>query len=243
MPFARVNDGVCDHDLCCDGSDEWEGVGGTRCEDRCKEIGKEWRKAEEVRQKSLGTASKRRKELVIEAGRLRKEVEARIQTLKTQVESDEVKVDGLRKELAEVERRERGRVVKAQAKGGKTAVLAGLAKARIEELAVVLGKVRRQRDSDRDRLVELEELLANLKDGYDPNYNDEAVKRAVRGWENYAAQEDAEEDAGLDQDVDAILKADSETDIKWEEWEEQAENEVAIRKFDRPPSDRWTISG
>lgn len=68
MPFLSVNDGVCDYDLCCDGSDEWAHVGGVKCEDRCKEIGKVWRKNDEQRKKSLGAAGKKRKELVAEAG-------------------------------------------------------------------------------------------------------------------------------------------------------------------------------
>ncbi|EXK24263.1 protein kinase C substrate 80K-H [Fusarium oxysporum f. sp. melonis 26406] len=41
VPFLYVNDGVCDYDLCCDGSEEYKGVGGVRCENRCSEIGKE----------------------------------------------------------------------------------------------------------------------------------------------------------------------------------------------------------
>ena len=58
-----VNDGVCDYELCCDGSDEYAGVGGVKCEDKCKEIGKEWKKADEIRRKSERAALKRRVEL------------------------------------------------------------------------------------------------------------------------------------------------------------------------------------
>ena len=45
IPFTYVNDGICDYELCCDGSDEWAGVDGVRCEDRCKEMGREWVRA------------------------------------------------------------------------------------------------------------------------------------------------------------------------------------------------------
>ena len=44
IPFTYVNDGVCDYEVCCDGSDEWEGAGGVKCEDKCKEIGKEFKR-------------------------------------------------------------------------------------------------------------------------------------------------------------------------------------------------------
>jgi protein kinase C substrate 80K-H len=62
IPFTNVNDGVCDYELCCDGSDEYDGVGGVKCEDQCAKIGKEWRKQDEIRQKSLNAARQRRKD-------------------------------------------------------------------------------------------------------------------------------------------------------------------------------------
>lgn len=37
-----VNDGVCDYELCCDGSDENIYVGGVQCENCCDVIGKEY---------------------------------------------------------------------------------------------------------------------------------------------------------------------------------------------------------
>ena len=85
VPFTNVNDGVCDYNTCCDGSEEWEGVGGVKCDDKCKEIGKEWRKHDEARQKSLTTAAKKRKELVAEGAKLKKEIEDRIQDFGAQI--------------------------------------------------------------------------------------------------------------------------------------------------------------
>jgi protein kinase C substrate 80K-H len=122
IPFTNVNDGVCDYELCCDGSDEYDGVGGVKCEDQCAKIGKEWRKQDEIRQKSLDAARQRRKDLLAEAARLRKEVEDRIITLKTQVEGHTLKVEALEKSLVEIERAERGKVVKGAGKGGKITV-------------------------------------------------------------------------------------------------------------------------
>ncbi|KAG4088210.1 hypothetical protein H8356DRAFT_1281107 [Neocallimastix lanati (nom. inval.)] len=36
IPSSRVNDGVCDYELCCDGSDEYNGI--IICPDRCEEM-------------------------------------------------------------------------------------------------------------------------------------------------------------------------------------------------------------
>lgn len=232
-PFISVNDGVCDHDLCCDGSDEWEHVGGTKCEDKCKEIGKQWKKQEELNQKALGTAAKKRKELVAEADKLRTEVEDRITSLETQIQASHIKVRGLEIALAEVEKKERGRVVKAPGKGSKVNVLVGLAKERIEELRVALVDVRGQRDAGMTRVSELEAILTTFKEEYNPNFNDEGVKRAVRSWEDYAARDKpVEADAAHDRDLDEISKPDTETGaIKWEEWEDTDESEVDVRKL------------
>ena len=233
-PFLSINDGICDYDVCCDGSDEWDHVGGVSCPDKCKEIGKEWRKKDEQRQKSMGTALKRRKELVIEASRLRKEVEDMIADMEVKLKADEIKVAESERELQEVERRERGKVVKGPGKGNKVTVLAGLAKERIEELRDSLVSVRAQRDSERQKIKELETLLTTFKEEYNPNFNDEGVKRAVRSWEDYVAREKPTEDSALERDLDEICKPDSETEgINWKEWEgtDESESDVALRKY------------
>jgi protein kinase C substrate 80K-H len=231
IPFTNVNDGKCDYELCCDGSDEWESVGGTKCEDRCAKVGKEWRKKDEARQQSLGAANKRRKELVAEAARLKKEVEDRIQTLQTQTQGAELKVQQLEKNLAEIERQEKGRLVKGAGKGGRLTVLSSLAKDRIKELTDNLGRVRGERDASKTQLEALEAIMKRFKEEYNPNFNDEGVKRAVKAWEDYAAQERAQPDAAHDRDLDEILKPDSESAIKWEEFEEDTESDVDVCKW------------
>ncbi|KAF1948003.1 hypothetical protein EJ02DRAFT_507776 [Clathrospora elynae] len=228
IPFTNVNDGACDYELCCDGSDEYDHVGGVNCEDQCAKIGKEWRKADEARQKSLGAARQRRKELVVEAGRMRKEVEDRIQTLQTQIDGAALKVDALTKSLAEIERAERGKVIKGAGKGGKVTVLASLAKERIRELTDNIDRVRSERDTAKGRIEELEGMLKRFKEEYNPNFNDEGVKRAVQAWENYAAQDRPGPNDALDRDLDEILKPDSESAIKWEDFETVEESDVEL---------------
>jgi protein kinase C substrate 80K-H len=230
-----VNDGVCDYDICCDGSDEWARVGGTKCEDRCKEIGKAWRKSEEAKQKSLNAALKKKKELVAEAGRLTKEIEDSIADLEVEVKAQETKIQAMEVDLERIEKEERGKVVKGTKKG-KVSMLAGLAKARVNELREALDEVCGQRDDSRSRVKELEEILSKFQVEYNPNFNDEGVKRAVRSWQDYAAKGaagDYSEEAAKDRDFDAIAKEDSETSgVNWEHWENQDDsNDVDIGEF------------
>ncbi|KAL1301764.1 hypothetical protein AAFC00_005962 [Neodothiora populina] len=230
VPFTNVNDGVCDYEACCDGSEEWAGVGGIKCPDRCSEIGKEWRKHDEARQKSLDTANRKRKELVNEAQKQRKEVEDRITTLQTTIEAQQKKVSNLETELVETERREKGRVVKAgSAKVGKVGVLVGLAKQRMDELREALINVRKDRDSNMERIKTLESILSTFKEEYNPNFNDEGVKRAVRAWEDYAAlDKGAETDAVHERDLNEITKSDKDNGLDWESFSDADESEVEL---------------
>lgn len=234
IPFQRVNDGVCDYEICCDGSDEWAHPGGTKCEDRCKEIGKAWRKSEEARQKSLNTALKKKKELIAQSGRLTKEIEDRIVDLEVEVKAKETKIQSMEVELEKLEREERGKVVKG-AKKGKLGLLVGLARTRVNELREALGEVRQQRDESRARVKELEEILSKFKEEYNPNFNDEGVKRAVRSWEDYAARGtagDASADSARDRDLDEIAKADNDASgIDWVHWENQDESEIDLSEL------------
>ena len=204
-----------------------------KCEDRCKEIGKEWRKQDEQRQKSLSNAAKKRKEIVADADKLRREVEDRIYSLRTEIEGGEMKVKSLEADLAEAERQERSKVVKSPKGQSKMGLLAQLAKDRIEELRESLIEVRGQRDTGKARISELEGILSTFKEEYNPNFNDEGVKRAVRSWEDYAARDKGTiGDDAHDRDLDEIAKPDSETGaIKWSEWEEPEESDVDVRKY------------
>lgn len=133
VPFTYVNDGVCDYELCCDGSDEWEQVGGIKCEDRCAKIGKEWKRLDDQRQADLAAAQKKRTALVAEAAQLRKATEEKVAKLTKEISELQQKEQTLKKEYEDIEKREKNRVVKTSGKG-RTSVLAGLTKVRIEEL-------------------------------------------------------------------------------------------------------------
>ena len=222
VPFIYVNDGVCDYELCCDGSEEYAHVGGNKCENRCAAIGKEWRRADEERRKSKERSAAQRRALLKEAGDLRRAVQSRIATLKTEIDALEIKKSELQVKFEEVERSERGKVVKPEGQGGKLGVLLGLAKNRVAELRTTLDKVMDQRDDLKDKVEQLEDILRSLKDEYNPNFNDEGVKDAVKSWEDYAAAAESEEKKSDISDADILdaLKEDGETSgINWAEFE------------------------
>lgn len=224
IPFTIVNDGVCDYDVCCDGSDEYAGVGGTKCPDKCAEIGAEYRKAEETRQKSMANALRKKKEYIADAARLKQELRDQITDLEAQITASEVKVQQLEQEKVEIEQRESMKMTRKTGSGGKAGVLAGLAKERIAELKVALADVRQQREIYKSRLTEVESILSKFKQDYNPNFNDEGVKRAVRSWEDYSARDhtdisNADREAGYQT---LLTGADT---IDWEDFERGEEVE------------------
>ena len=227
-----MNDGVCDYENCCDGSDEWAHVGGKKCEDRCKEVGKEWRKADEVKQKGMRNALRKKDELLREAKGLRDTIEKNIAQLKGDIKDLESKEKEAKKKYDDVERRERGRVSGSKGKGSKTQVLADLAKTRIEELRGTLMGVVGKRDMLREKVKELEGILKTFSEEYNPNFNDEGVKRAVNAWQDYAASKgETRDESAEDRDVDEVSKADSEEEgINWKEWETEEESELDASK-------------
>ncbi|KAJ5902317.1 Glucosidase 2 subunit beta [Penicillium taxi] len=223
VPSQRVNDGICDYEQCCDGSDEWAHVVGTKCEDRCKEIGKKFRKQEEQLAKSMTTALRKKKELLVDAGRQQKEIENQIADLEVQIKAAEIQVENLETSLKHVEEEER-KIVRTSGKGkGKVSALSGIAKGRIGELREGLVTLRQQRDEARERVKELEGILSTFKVEYNPNFNDEGVKRAVRSWEDYAVRGLVEDgNSAEDRDLNEIAKPDGkDSGIDWEHWDNQ----------------------
>lgn len=233
VPFVYVNDGVCDHDLCCDGSEEYAHAGGVKCQNRCDSIGKEYRKLEETRKAAKEKSAKRRRTMAKEARELRRRVEAKITSLEEEIKGLQQKKDELEKKYHELERSERGKVVRTDGQGGKLGVLAGLAKKRVSELRQTLGDVLDQRDQLQSRVYELEEVLRKFKEEYNPNFNDEGVKTAVKSWEDYAAKIADAESLVLDEsEISEILKEDGETSgINWKEFEQDEVSDTDICKF------------
>jgi protein kinase C substrate 80K-H len=119
-------------------------------------------------------------------------------------------------------------------KASKVTVLAGLAKNRIEELREALVGTIQKKNIAKEKVQELEAILAAFKEEYNPNFNDEGVKRAVKAWEDYAAKKatEVEDVAAEDRDLDEISKPDGEdSGIQWSEWAEEEESDVEARKL------------
>jgi protein kinase C substrate 80K-H len=221
IPFVYVNDGICDYDLCCDGSEEYGHVGGVKCENRCVQIGKEYKRLADEKRQKMERAAKQKNAMVSTAQQIRRKAEAKISQLNTEIQTLEAKKADLQKQYAAAQLQDRGKVVKSEGVGGKLGVLISVAKSRVNELRLTLAKVVEQRNNLRSRVEELETILGKFKEEYNPNFNDEGVKSAVKSWEDYAAREaDSVDNRAIDSDIEDVLKEDSESNgINWAEYE------------------------
>ncbi|PFH59592.1 hypothetical protein XA68_12109 [Ophiocordyceps unilateralis] len=227
VPFQYVNDGVCDYDVCCDGSEEFGGR--VVCENRCAAIGREHRKLQEERRLGMERALKKKATMLTEAAQLRRQAESRLTQLAADIKKLEAKRDEAKRKQAEAELADQSRVVGGGGGGGKVGVLVELARKRVDELRGSLDAVRRHRTTLRGQVDELQAILSTLKADYNPNFNDEGVKAAVKAFEDFAARGDAAPEQAADADVDELVKEDgAESGINWAEFESQTEEDTDI---------------
>lgn len=227
VPFVYVNDGICDYDLCCDGTEEFAGVGGTKCENKCKEIGKEYRRLAAEKKAKSERASTAKKALLVEAEKLRQRSEVKIGELQVEVGRLEAQLVLLEEAHSEAQKKDRFRTIKSGGVGGKLGVLLSQSKSRVNELRETLTSVADERDKVKTKLNELETILRKFKEEYNPNFNDEGVKAAVKGWEDYAARETG--DQSFNADVDSVLQEDGpNSGINWAEFEADESDDTDI---------------
>ncbi|EXL66524.1 protein kinase C substrate 80K-H [Fusarium oxysporum f. sp. conglutinans race 2 54008] len=101
---------------------------------------------------------------------------------------------------------------------------------RVNELRDTLDKVVNQRDALKERVGELEELLTKFKADYNPNFNDDGVKAAIRSFEDYSArQAERKDEVVKDEDILSVLKEDGENGgVNWSEFEEDEGTDTDI---------------
>jgi alpha 1,3-glucosidase len=171
--LSRVNDGICDPS-CCDGSDEFDGK--VECRNRCAEVGSLFRKErdESLRKHRVGA---KQRDVYIKTGkqekdRLEKEL-TQLQISLTTLESTSARLQAVLKDTEaqsaeEITRKKQSRLYR-----------------RLEEHQAAIRDLRQSRSGLRDDLDTLKRILDDLQKGYNPNYQDMAVKGAVKGFEEW----------------------------------------------------------
>ncbi|KAI8321095.1 hypothetical protein GQ54DRAFT_325403 [Martensiomyces pterosporus] len=180
---SKVNDGICD-EQCCDGSDEWDS--DARCANRCEEIGQRHREKQAEIEAAASAGGKRRTELVREASGMRKKKREELGRKEIKLKEAEQKLaeaEAQKNELEEKERKMREDNDKDR-ESRKQAVYDEY----LEDLVTyrsAIGILDGERETLKDDIEMFYGLLVKLRDGYNKNYHDLAVKAAVVGLGEY----------------------------------------------------------
>ncbi|EPQ27727.1 uncharacterized protein PFL1_04864 [Pseudozyma flocculosa PF-1] len=204
---SRVNDGICDPE-CCDGSDETDGK--VHCPDRCAKVGKEHRKRMAELENVRRAGAKIREKYIADGRKERESLESEVAKLEVEIEVAREREHRLKQALEAAESMDKA-VIEAKLKTPLYATLTDHQSA----MKALLDKNAKLKEE----LKTLTLLLDDLARGYNPNYQDMAVKGAVVAYKQWrgidtsaaaaaAAKAEADEQ-GVEVDKDADINADN----------------------------------
>lgn len=189
---SRVNDGICDPE-CCDGSDEYDNPLKS-CPNVCAKVGKEHRKrlAEQANIRRAG--SKVRDSYISQTRKKVAEAEGEIARLEVEVQVAR-EVEERRRE--ELKRAEMVDEAVAEEKRGSPLYAA------IREHQEAMRALSIRESALREEMEKLTSLLDDLSTGYNPNYQDMAVKGAVMAYRAWRKGDGGGPDAGEEEEAAA----------------------------------------
>ncbi|KEP55176.1 kinase C substrate 80 kDa-H protein [Rhizoctonia solani 123E] len=214
---SRVNDGICEPE-CCDGSDEPSGI----CPNKCKEIGEKYRVEQETERKLRKTGAKIRSSYISYAKKEVTRLRAAITSLKNEVEEKRAEETRLKTALEHTESVDAAALEHQKQSPLYQSLLSH---------SSALTSLRSKQTELQAKLDTLEEILANLKRSYNPNYQDMGVLEAVRGWDSYHGVEpDSESTAKQAEEGDSGAEPTPEKEpelVKEDEWTKSKLDELA----------------
>ncbi|KAJ1746839.1 hypothetical protein LPJ58_005617, partial [Coemansia sp. RSA 1591] len=213
LSASRVNDGVCDYDVCCDGSDEWDSL--IKCPNKCAEIGAKRRDDEEKLAQANDAGMRKLQELVAQGRELRRTKSAELEHKRAELAKTEQEysvAEAHKNELEQIQRDHETHNANTMQQL-TTEYLEPVVQYR-KELAAQLHILRAHRDT-------LIRLLKAVRDGHNVEFNDEAVAKVVHEYGEYAealpymeeaAQAYVDEDSKARKERELQMDRDSEED-------------------------------
>lgn len=176
-----MDDGICDPE-CCDGSDEQDGK--LHCPNRCEKVGRDYRKAQTELENLRRAGGKIREKYIADGKKDKENLEAEIAKLEVELEVAKENEERLKRELERAESMDK-EVIEEKKKTklfGQLVKRQGAIKELMEKNEALKGELRT-----------LTMLLDDLAKGYNPNYQDMAVKGAVVGYKEWRGLSSTEE--------------------------------------------------
>lgn len=169
----KVDDGICDYDICCDGSDEL-GI----CENKCGEIHRQFEEYKTKVEKSISGALSRKEGILAIAKRKRDHLINQLKKLEQSLPAKKMELNQLQLELEE--------------KGDEDFSVYDVLGDHIADLATRLESHKKDIIKQEHQIQLLEKLLEKLSNEYNPNFNDLAVKESIHKYQEYISNKDEE---------------------------------------------------
>ncbi|KAG7921527.1 hypothetical protein KL905_002985 [Ogataea polymorpha] len=220
LPSYKVNDGICDYDLCCDGSDEADG----KCPSRCAQMKKSWEEETAARNAVISRGLANKAKIQHKAHKQRTKLKYEITQLSAEIEKLDQELYGLNQLKAPTEK--------------ESAIISVFEQldSKLEDISSQISEKLKQLDAKRQNLRNLEEILESMSNEYNHNFNDPAVKAAAQAFQEYSVNQGLTKDekhSDQDSEVKSLFETlqsqlkDSETEIrKLAGGGDEAENEL-----------------
>lgn len=170
IPRFMVGDGVCDYDVCCDGSDEH--MSG-KCLDKCKEVHQQYLEFKKEIVEDIQKASKVQKELIDRAKEVKNVIRTKLDGFILEKQKTMDKIPLLERQL------------KAASKRGADDLVFGKISSFTTSISAKITDLINFNNENTQKIQRLESILTDLITNYNPNFNDAAVKSAVNNYQNY----------------------------------------------------------
>lgn len=186
IPSFKVNDGVCDYEICCDGSDEWNT--DANCPNRCKELNKKYESSKKEKLSRLN------KGLLIKQ-KLLKSVEQQDAKLQKLINDESVQVSKLNDEVYEL----KSKLDELNLKYNKEAMLflndlkEKHQVSKIDEsiygLLENIDLIKLGVDRNEEKVQLAHQILRDLANDFDQSINDVAVKENIKAYQDIEKDE------------------------------------------------------
>lgn len=172
----KLNDGVCDYEICCDGSDEY--LTG-KCENKCSEIHQQYVTYVQTSNEEMDISLSEKKKLLSIAQEKRANAENRVEVLKEELDLS------LRSKDKEIESQ--------SLEDAPEQLIYSKLSPYLQELQTNIQIERSELENYSKTIAFLENILSNLIENYNPNFNDLAVKETVNKFRDYVSNKDEQE--------------------------------------------------
>ncbi|KAM9921697.1 hypothetical protein OXX80_012093 [Metschnikowia pulcherrima] len=172
----KLNDGVCDYDVCCDGSDEYK---SGNCPDVCDQVKRQYDAFLAARTSDVENALKVKKDLVSKAQQLKEQLVKNAESIAKEIETDEAHLRSL-KSQSEEENGDSG-----AEESSSSSIIDTFISDHSRKVEETVSQWQTHVESTKERIKTLESMLQNLLENYNPNFNDQAVKHVVSSFADY----------------------------------------------------------